>query len=132
MNAEQLRAHRRRLAAKGICTRCHKREAGKFKQCETCRNYLKTSLVAAKKRWRRSPDKCSECGAKRDCPGLVHCSTCLERHRKIRRRLWHALKDAGRCVRCTAPLAERTHVACGVCGEEENERRVLARSLIVR
>ena len=71
---EQLKAHRAKLKAEGVCVRCHKRPAESGKvicgKCSNDRNELKRELVRS--------GLCRDCGGPLDDPTITRCVNCKD------------------------------------------------------
>ena len=69
---EQLAEHRRKLRAKGICTRCHKNKAGDGRRiCKDC-----SSELYGNKMKRVAEGRCRECGVPLDDLRVQICVNC--------------------------------------------------------
>ena len=104
----QHKAHREKLAKKGICVLCHKREAtGGWKLCTECR--AKNGKHIKEKRAELTPKGiCRSCLARPVLPdNKNHCKPCSELHRKCDKRRRLKIKENPlQCNKCGKPLSE--------------------------
>lgn len=126
----QMRDYRRRMAARGICTRCLKRPAAKgMRQCPECREILRVSLKELKREWRSSPRRCPDCGGEKDVDPY-RCRRCRDRNRLNWARTQERLRAQGLCRWCGRSMGERLGMRmCQMCAERESYLKRQRRAL---
>ena len=123
MTPAALRAYRKRLRAEGVCTRCHREQAGEGRGiCPTCSG----SMNAARQAKRDTGTVCHDC--LRPC-SAPYCAACLPKKRRREHSRVRLAIETQRCTKCLRPLPEPGWSRCARCAELDSYGKKLRRAV---
>ena len=122
--AEDLKRHRAKLRAQGICTRCHKGPAREGRAiCLGCHEDVK----ARRRKYRQMEGRC-ECG-RHVTTGRYRCPKCEKRLRENLKKLRDRRHAAHECCFCGSKLPEPGWRLCQPCQEKQNTHKRMREAL---